>query len=51
MSFPRKRESIILSDELAGFKNPQDLLQLPEVTTLDWQEWKEQGITIISELK
>ena len=51
MSFPRTRESIILSDELAGFKNPQDLLQLPEITTLDWEEWKEQGITIITELK
>ena len=51
LSFPRTRESIILSDELVGFKDPQDLLQLPEITTLDWQEWKEQGITIITELK
>ena len=49
MSFPRKRESIILSDELAGFKNPQDLLQLPEITTLEWEEWAEEGITIIVE--
>ena len=51
MSFPRTRESIILSDELAGFKDPQDLLQLPEITTLEWEEWKEQGIIIITELK
>jgi hypothetical protein len=51
MSFPRKRESITLSDELRGFKDPQDLTQLPEITTLDWEEWKEQGIIIITELK
>jgi len=49
MSFPRKRESIILSDELRGFKDPQDLTQLPEITNLEWEEWKEQGITIIVE--
>ena len=49
MSFPRKRESIILSDELRGFKEPEDFLQLPEITNLDWEEWKEQGITIIVE--
>ena len=49
MSFPRTRESIILSDELRGFKKPKDLLQLPEITHLDWEEWKEQGITIIVE--
>ena len=28
MSFPRTRESIILREELGGFKNSQDLLQL-----------------------
>jgi hypothetical protein len=53
MSFPRTRlctrESIILSDELEGFKDPQDLLQFTEITNLEWQEWKEQGITIIVE--
>ena len=38
MSFPRRRESIILREELAGFKDPQDLIQLPEITNLDWQE-------------
>jgi len=49
MSFPRKRESIILSDELAGFKDTQAFTRLPEITNLEWQEWKEQGITIIVE--
>ena len=46
MSFPRTRESIILSDELAGFKDPQDLLQLPELANLEWKEWMEEGIII-----
>ena len=44
MSFPRTRESIILRDDLGGFKDPQDLTQLPEITNLEWQEWEEQGI-------
>jgi len=51
MSFPRTRESIILSDELEGFKDPEDLLQFTEITDLEWQEWEEQGIIIITELK
>jgi len=46
MLFPRTRESIILREKLGGFNNPQDLLQLPELTTFEWQEWKEQGIVI-----
>jgi len=46
MSFPRTRESIILRDELGGFKDPQDLLQLSELTNLDLREWKEEGIII-----
>jgi len=49
MSFPRTRESIILSDELEGFKESKDLLQFTEITELEWEEWKEQGITIIVE--
>jgi len=44
MSFPRTRESIILREELGGFKEPQDLLQLPELTNLDWQECEKEGI-------
>jgi len=47
MSFPRTRESIILRDELGGFKDPKDLLQLPELTNLDLLEWREEGIVII----
>jgi len=46
MSFPRMRESIILSDELEGFKDPEDLLKFTEITTLEWKEWKEEGIII-----
>ena len=38
MSFPRTREPIILREELGGFKDPQDLLILPELTNLDWKE-------------
>jgi len=44
MSFPRTRESIILREELGGFKEPQALTQLPEITNLEWEEWKEHGI-------
>ena len=47
MSFPRRREPIFLREELGGFKDPQALLQLPEITTLEWEEWKEQGTIII----
>ncbi|MCG2821406.1 MAG: helix-hairpin-helix domain-containing protein [Candidatus Atribacteria bacterium] len=46
MSFPRTRESIILRDELGGFKDPQDLNQLPEITNLGWSEWREEEIII-----
>ena len=37
MSFPRTRESIILRDELGGFKGSQGLLQLSELTNLNWK--------------
>jgi hypothetical protein len=37
---------IVLREELVGFKDPQDLTQLPEITNLEWQEWKEEGIII-----
>jgi len=37
---------IALRDELGGFKEPQTLTQLPEITNLEWQEWKEKGIVI-----
>ena len=46
MLFPRMRESIILRDELNGFKEPKDLLKLPQLTNIDLREWKEEGIAI-----
>ena len=50
ISEPLARKIIILRDSLSGgFKDPQDLLQLPEITNLEWEEWEEweeQGITI-----
>ncbi len=41
MSFPRTRESIILREKRGGFKEPKDILQLPEITNLEWEERKE----------
>ena len=29
-----------------GFKEPKNLLQLPEFNNLDWREWEEEGIAI-----
>jgi len=46
ISEPLARKIIALRDELGGFKEPQDLLQLPELTTLDLREWEEEGIMI-----
>jgi len=38
---------ITLRDSLSGeFKDPQDLTALSELTNLEWQEWKEEGIVI-----
>ena len=37
---------IALREKLEGFKDPKDLLQLPEITSLDWREWKKEGIII-----
>jgi len=39
-SFPRTRESI---------KDLQAFTQLPELTTLDWKEWIQEGITITTQ--
>jgi len=44
---PLARKIITIREELEGFKDPQDLTQLPEITNLEWQEWKEQGIIFI----
>lgn len=48
ISKPLARKIIALRDLLNGrFKDPQDLIiQLPEITNLDWQEWEEEGIII-----
>ena len=44
---PLARKIIVLRDSLSGgFKEPQDLLQLPEITYLEWQEWEEERINI-----
>jgi len=46
ISQPLAQKIIALREELGGFKNPQALTQLPEITNLEWEEWKEQGIII-----
>jgi len=50
ISKPLAQKIITLRDSLSGgFKEPQDLAQLPELTNLEWQEWNEEGIVIIFE--
>jgi len=46
ISEPLAQKIIALRENLGGFKDPKDLLQLPEITNLEWEEWKEEGITI-----
>ena len=41
---PLAGKIIALREELEGFKDPKALTQLPEITNLEWEEWKEQGI-------
>jgi len=44
---PLAQKIINLRESQCGvFKETKDLLQLPEITTLEWEEWKEQGIII-----
>ena len=51
ISEPLARKIIVLINSLSGgFKELQDLLQLSELTNLDWREWKEEGIIIIVEI-
>jgi len=38
ISEPLARKIIASREELGGFKNPQDLTQLPEITNLEWEE-------------
>lgn len=46
--FPSPVQKIIdlRENPYGGFKVPQDLLQLPELTNLNWKEWTEEGIVI-----
>jgi hypothetical protein len=46
---PLAQKIITLREKLRGFKDPQALTQLPEITTLEWEEWKEEGIIINTE--
>ena len=46
ISEPLAQKIIALREELGGFKDPKDLLQLPEITNLEWKEWIEEGIII-----
>ena len=49
ISEPLAQKIIALREGLGGFKDPQDLTQLPELTTLEWEEWKEEGIIITAQ--
>jgi phosphatidylserine/phosphatidylglycerophosphate/cardiolipin synthase-like enzyme len=41
------RKIIVLREsQCEGFKEPKDLLQLPELTSLDWRGWTEEGIMV-----
>ena len=45
ISEPPARKIITLRDSLnGGFNEPKDLLQLSELTNLDWQECEKEGI-------
>jgi len=46
ISQPLAQKIIALREELGGFKDLHDLTRLPELTNLEWEEWKEQGIII-----
>jgi phosphatidylserine/phosphatidylglycerophosphate/cardiolipin synthase-like enzyme len=43
---PLAQKIINLRNELNCFKEPKDLLQIPEFTNIDLREWKEEGIVI-----
>ena len=46
ISEPLAQKIIDLREKLKGFKDPKDLVQLPEITNLDWEEWEEEGIIL-----
>ena len=47
ISEPLAQKIIALREKLGGFKEPKNILQLPELTKLDWREWEKEGIVII----
>ena len=49
ISEPLAQKIITLGEELGGFKKPQDFTQLLEITNLEWEEWKEEGIIITAQ--
>jgi len=49
ISEPLAQKIITLRNELNCFKEPKDLLQIPELTNIDLREWKEERIEIIIE--
>ncbi|MBA7476780.1 hypothetical protein ES707_12175 [subsurface metagenome] len=46
ISEPLAWKIIASREELGEFKEQKDLLQFTEITDLEWEEWKEQGIVI-----
>ena len=46
ISEPLAQKIINLRNELNGFKDPKDLLKIPELTNIDLREWEEEGINI-----
>jgi len=49
ISEPLAQKIISLREELGGFKEPQDLTQLPEISNLEWEEWIQEGIAITAQ--
>jgi len=49
ISEPLTQKIIDLRNELNCFKNPKDLLKIPELTNIDLREWEEEEIEIITE--
>jgi len=46
ISKPLAQKIIALREDLGGFKDPQAFTQLLEITNLEGEEWKEEGIII-----
>ena len=45
ISEPLAQKIIVLREsQCGGFKEPKDILQLPELTNLEWKEWEEEGM-------